>query len=252
MDGLLAFLQDPAFEQFETILPNSRPLPDAARANQTGAPAILFVDDFDHPDPPPAAAPPEPEYIEPVFTAADMEAAREAGHAAGLEEARTEHHAVQAQLCAAAMTAIGDALAATRQDAEAIATRTAEDLAAAMLALLQAALPAASEALAGQELTALLAAILPPLKREPAVQLRLHPDMLPDISADLHARFPEYAARLTISADAALARADATVIWEDGEMRRDTSQLWNDIRTALAPYQLPSLGTILKGADHGQ
>jgi flagellar biosynthesis/type III secretory pathway protein FliH len=248
----LPFLQDLVFENFETILPGGRAGAPPCAPRQHAAPGILFVEDFDQT---PAETPDtvaEPEIIAPVFSEADIEAAREAGRQAGLTEARTEHHAVQAQLCAAAMAAIGDALAATRGDAEAVALRVAEDLAAAMLALLQAALPAASEALAGREVEALLAALLPALRREPDVELRLHPATLSGIADDLNSLFPNYGGRLKLTGDAALALADAKIVWHDGEARRDTAKLWDDVRAALQPYALPSLATILKGADHEQ
>jgi hypothetical protein len=41
------------------------------------------------------------------------------------------------------------------------------------------------------------------------------------------------------------------VAWEDGEARRDTGALWQNLRTALAPYALPSLQSIMEGAAHG-
>jgi hypothetical protein len=67
----------------------------------------LFAEDFDTPD---AAL--EPEVIEPVFSAAEMTAAREAawrdGHAAGLEEAIAGDAAATRQ----AMTAIAEQFAA--------------------------------------------------------------------------------------------------------------------------------------------
>jgi hypothetical protein len=249
MDGLLSFLQDPAFENFETILPDERPRAPAPPLPRR-APGILFVEDFDQKpvDPPDETA--EPEIIAPVFTEADMDAAREAGRQAGLLEARTEHHAVQSQLCAAAMAAIGDALAATRGDAEAVAQSVAEDAASAMLALLQAALPAAADALAGSEVVALLAVLLPALRREPDVEVRLHPDALPGVADELNGIFANYAGRLTLTADGTLAPADAKIVWQGGEAVRDTAKLWNDIRTALLPYALPSVATILKGATH--
>jgi flagellar biosynthesis/type III secretory pathway protein FliH len=252
MDGLLSFLQDPAFENFETILPDARPAPPPSLPRGASAPAILFVDDFDQKPEEAPEADAEPDIIAPVFTEADIDAAREAGRQAGLIEGRTEHHAVQAELCAAAMAAIGDALAATRGDAAAVAQRVAEDAAAAMLALLQAALPAAAETLAGSEVAALLAVLLPALRREPDVEVRLHPATLAGIKDDLNGLCPNYGGQLKLTADAVLAPADARIIWHDGEAVRDTGKLWDDLRAALAPYALPSVAAILKGTPHEQ
>jgi flagellar biosynthesis/type III secretory pathway protein FliH len=246
MDGL-SFPQDADFDSFETILPTGAPMAETLLSR--ALPGILFVEDFDRRDAPPAAAEAEPEIIDPVLTEADISAARAQGHAEGLEAARGEHEAVQAQLCAAAMSAIADALAATRADAEAVAARVASEAAAAMLALLHAALPAVAEALAGQEVSALLAAVLPALQREPAVEVRLHPDILARVAAELP---HDTAARLTLAGDAAMARGDALVTWRDGEMRRDMGAFWNDVSLALGEYALPDAAAILKGCNNGQ
>lgn len=96
MDGLLAFLKDADFENFETILPGSGTAAPPPLPRNGTEPSILFVEDFDQK---PAETPDpaeEPEIIAPVFNEADIAAAREAGRISGLAEARTEHHAVQA------------------------------------------------------------------------------------------------------------------------------------------------------------
>ncbi len=83
----------------------------------------------------------------------------------------------------------------------------ADDIAATLLALLHAALPATTARLAPAEISALL-----PLRREPGVTLRVHPDILPFIATQC-AGFTD----LTAAADPALAPSDVIVTWRDGE-----------------------------------
>jgi len=253
MEGVLTLLRDDVFETFETILQAAPRLQDAPGNVLGAAPGILFVEDFDPPAVAPQPAPlAEPEIIEPSFCEADIEAAQAAGRELGLAAARAEHTAVQAELSAAALAEIGDALAATRADAVAVAQRVAEDLAAAMLALLQVALPDAAEASAAQEVDALLRTLLPALTREPDVQIRVHADLVDTVTRSLGAMRPQFGERLSISGDPALAKADVVVAWQDGEARRDCAALWDELREVLAPYGLPDIDVVLKGAGHGQ
>jgi hypothetical protein len=211
---------------------------------------ILFVEDFDlEPETDPRGGE-RPEIIAPAYTADDVEHARDEGHQAGLEEARAEHHAIQAALCNAALTAIGDGLATARDGAHAVAERIGAELAGAVLALLTTTLPATAARLAPAEIAALLAALLPPLSQTPCVTVRVHPDLLPDI-ADQLGMFQG----VTASADAALAPSDVAIAWRDGGARRDWTALWSNITAALAPFGLPeNLAHVLRhaqGADDG-
>jgi flagellar biosynthesis/type III secretory pathway protein FliH len=210
-------------------------------------PNVLYIEDFDElfatPEPRPQDT---PEIIAPGYTADDVETAREEGRAAGLEEARTEHDAIQSALRTAALTAIADGLAAARADAAAIATRAADDIAGAMLALLSACLPATAAKLAPDEVNALLRALLPPLAREPGVTITVHPDLLPAI-ADHAATLSD----VTVAGDAALAASDVTIAWRDGQARRDWAALWRDVGQALAPFPLPAEFAALPQAGEG-
>jgi flagellar biosynthesis/type III secretory pathway protein FliH len=252
MEGVLTLLREDIFENFETFLPAEKSAPGETRGNVRATHGILFVEDFDQPAPVLAPPPAEPEIIEPRFCEADIQAAHAAGRELGMVAGRTEHAAVQSELSAAALAAIGDALAATREDAAAVAQHAAEDLAGTMLAVLQAALPAATDAMAGGEVDALLRTLLPALTREPDVQIRVHADLVDTVTASLHTVLPQFGGRLMISGDAALARTDVEVIWQNGEARRDCAALWAELREVLAPYGLPEIDIVLKDAGHGE
>jgi flagellar biosynthesis/type III secretory pathway protein FliH len=210
---------------------------------------ILFVEDFDTPPPRNAPGRDRPEIIAPVYTAEDVETAREEGRAAGMDDARAEHHAVQEALCTAALAAIGEALATARDDAGAVAERIGTALSGAILALLTTALPATAAKLAPAEIAALLAALLPPLSQTPGVAVRVHPDLLPYIAGQLSA-FGD----VTATGDANLAPSDVAIAWRDGHARRDWQALWTNITAALAPFGLPdhlpdSLADLLPQAE---
>jgi hypothetical protein len=223
---------------------------DTAASYSRVPPGILFVEDFDAPEVPAAA--PVPEIITPDITVEDLEAARAEGHAAGLAAAREEEAALQAALRTAALAAIGDALGSARADAARVAQTMAEELAATVLALLQAALPATAAAQAGTEITALVAALLPGLKREPTASIHVPPALLGDIAAALQGLWPDHGGRIAVMPDDALAASDVRVTWGDGGARRDTGALWQGIRAALAPYGLPPLAALLEGAGDGK
>jgi flagellar assembly protein FliH len=254
MDGLAAL-----FQESDIFTPRSM-LPDDAQAG------ILYVEDFDAPPEPQAAPapeePPPPPPPPPTYSLAEYDqacaAAHEAGLQAGLDEARQEHAAVQAQLRGAALSAIADALSAGEAERAAVARGMAGELASTLLAMLQAALPAASASLAGGEVTALLNAVLPPLRREPSLHIQVHSTLLEDVAADLAPFRAQHAGTLLVTANDDLPPADVVVRWADGEMRRDTAALWEELRLVLAPFALPAPAASAapanrpKGAQNGQ
>jgi hypothetical protein len=212
------------------------------------ATGVLFIEDFD--DPPQDGRGDRPEIIAPCYTAEDVEAAREEGRLAGIEEARADHDVVQSALCNAALTAIGEALDASRADAGAVAEKIGASIAGTVLALLTAALPATAAKLAPAEINALLAALLPPLSETPNVAVRVHPDVLPDIAHQLGAF-----SSVVASGDASMAPSDVAIAWRDGNgregsARRDWAALWVQITDALAPFGLPAhLAALLPHAE---
>ena len=197
---------------------------------------VLFIEDFDE-EPAPTQPSPDPVLeMAPInYTAEDIEIARQEGRLLGAEEARTDHEATQSALCNAALGAIGEGLANARADAAQMAEACAREIAAAMLSLLGAALPATAARLAPQEIGALLTAVLPPLSHTPGVRVRVHPDMLEAISAQLSAYDGVFA-----QADATLAPPDVAITWQDGHARRDWAAIWGKLAIALAPFELPA------------
>jgi hypothetical protein len=196
------------------------------------SPGVLYIEDFD--EKPRAPTIDAPEIIAPGYAAEDIEAAREEGRLAALED----HAALQAGLCTAALTAIADHMENARAQAQDAAARNAEEIAGAMLALLKTTLPATAARLAVDEVQALAAVLLPPLAREPGVDVRVHPAVQPFISTSLCDKIPQLQ-DIVIQSDASLAPSDVTITWRDGMAKRDWAALWKQVSAALAPFAFP-------------
>jgi flagellar biosynthesis/type III secretory pathway protein FliH len=248
MDGML-------FEP-TIIFARGMPLP-----SDGGSAGILYIEDFDAPpiDPVLVAEEPAPEVPAQRFSLEEFTTAQAAAHAsgmaAGLAQALAEQTVVQAQLRAAALASIGDALAAGADERAAVAHGMAEELTQCVAAVLLAALPACAALHARMEIAALLEVVLPPLKREPSLQIQVHPDLLADVEADLAPFRAQYAGALSVSGTAGLAVPDVLVRWSAGEARRDVGGLWQALRQALSTVALPDLSVLVaawKGDGNGQ
>ncbi len=213
-----------------------RQVPPSVERNGAG---ILYAEDFDRLDAPEIPEAPRPEAAAEILpiTAAQLEAAREAAYAAGLEAASRELAATSDQLRLAAMQALADALASARSDAETLARMSAEAAAATLLALLSAALPATMARHADLEAAAFASGLLPLLRHETALHLRAHPDRMPVL---LEAA-SDAALKLVAEPDPAMSPTEFELRWADGQARTTPSEFWTTMRQFLAPLELPSL-----------
>jgi flagellar biosynthesis/type III secretory pathway protein FliH len=194
---------------------------------------VLYAEDFDAED---ASEPiaPEPEVIEPLFVAAEMDAARAEGHAAGLIEAERGIAASRLQTLdriATAMTGAADAAAGA---AEAAATGIARTI----LGALSACLPALCERHGATELQALMRAVLPSLTDQPRVTVRVHPLMAPAMADEIAALDAELAERVVLLPSDAVPPGNVRVTWEDGAAQRDAGRARAALNEALAALGL--------------
>jgi hypothetical protein len=209
---------------------------------------ILYIEDFDAP-PPGAEAPlPEPPpSTEPVFTAADVAAAHEAGRQRGLQAALSDAQLLQAQLQAAATQALADSITATRGLLEKLATQQAENTARTLFAILKAAIPHTMACHAKQELRAVIDSLAPGLRSEPELRVRAHPDLADFVRETLADILAAEGGVLSVSADSTLAPGDIQLGWADGSAKRDCTAIYTEIANALAPLGLPTLEDICHG-----
>src|ERR1035438_8015475 len=104
-----------------------------------GSGVLLFDEDFDLPPPSP-----EPEMIQPVFTAAELMAAREEAAREGRDSALAEADASGSAASWRALTEIAARMEAAREEAASIAEQSAEAIARLLLDCFATAFPALS------------------------------------------------------------------------------------------------------------
>lgn len=193
----------------------------------------LFAEDFDLPE-----NAPEPEVIEPVFSASELAVARETawrdGHAAGLQEAAASDAAVTRQ----AVTEIAEQFMTERAAGAASAESSAEAIARLLLDSLAATFPALCARYGDEEVHAIARLVLPALSQEPAITVRAHPHTAAALAREITRLAPEIAEHVqTIECDG-MARGDVRIAWRNGSSTRDAASLWRQVAAVLVPAGL--------------
>ncbi len=203
--------------------------------HRTSLLGVLYAEDFGADGESPAEpGPPEPEVIDPSFTAAELDAARAEAREAGRAEAEHGLAAARVHMLGLLATGVADA----RGEAAQAATAAAAGVAATMLAALLACLPALCGRHGEAELRALSRAILPALQDEPRITVRVNPHMLAAMQAEVAALDTEVAERVRILPTDAVAPGDARIAWADGSAVRDAGRARAAVRDALAQLGL--------------
>jgi flagellar biosynthesis/type III secretory pathway protein FliH len=206
-----------------------------AFSTSRGSGVLLFDEDFDLPPPSRGL---EPEVIEPLFTLAELKAAREeAAHEsreAAISEAGSFAHAAASQ----ALTAIATQITAARAEAAAIAEQSSEAVVRLLLDCFATAFPALSVRHGAGEAAAMLREVLPTLHREPKITVRINPHIVAAITEEIQSLDADLAAHVTLIPTDAMAQGDVRATWENGTAARDTVSLWNQIEAILAPAGL--------------
>jgi len=194
---------------------------------------LLFDEDFDHPPPPT-----DPEVIQPVFTPAEMHAAREEAARDSRDIALAEADATTRAAVLRALTEISSQLASGRAEAASIAEQSCEAIAGLLLECFATAFPALSARHGAAELAAMLRAILPAVHRQPKITVRVNPHLVTAMTDEIHAVDADLAAHVRLVPTDAMALGDARITWENGSATRDATSLWNQIESILAPTGL--------------
>ena len=197
---------------------------------------LLFPEDFASERPALPAPPPAPPT--PGVTPDDVEAARDAGYAAG---ERAGRDAVGAELRAriAEMLAL---IAARLETTHAAAAHAAQASAAALAHMLFDALGAAFPTLRARhgeaELRRVIATVAPALTRESHAVLRVHPSLAEAAAREL-ATLPAHAgAPPRIEPCERIEPGDAVILWDGGSAVRDSAAAWREVAEALRPLGL--------------
>ncbi|HXY99688.1 MAG TPA: hypothetical protein VEI03_06780 [Stellaceae bacterium] len=209
---------------------------------------FLFDRSFDLPDAPRGAArtPPAPP-PEPTFSKAELDAAREAGFAAGCAAALAE----AAKSSEARITGLLSDIALHLKGLLAARRRFAEDAQRGALETLRAVLAKAVPTLCRKaslaEIETMVVECLREAFDEPRVVLRVADGAFEAMQPRLEAvaAASGFAGKIALLADETLGPGDARVEWADGGAERDTRRLLHDIDGALARAldSLPVPGT---------
>lgn len=170
----------------------------------------------------------------PSFDLSAMAVARQEGfdlgRAAGLAEA-------DASLLAERTRALG-MMASLMADADAraadVSDRAAKVLAAALLGSLRAMMPDLVARSALGEASAMLAAVLPGLSREPAVRVAVPPVIADGVRASI-ASVPGRQSHIEVEALEAMAPGGVSVTWTAGKASRVPSEVWDAVMQHIAP-----------------
>jgi flagellar biosynthesis/type III secretory pathway protein FliH len=201
-----------------------------------GPGALLFGEDFDLP--PPSR---KPETVVPLYSAAELAAAREQAANESRDKALAEADQSDRAAVSRTLAQIAAQLDAAREEAASIADQSAEAIARLLLDCFAAAFPSLCARHGAGELGAILREILPALHRQPRITVKVNPRLVPAMAEEIQCLDAELAARVRLIPTDAVASGDARVAWENGAATRDMTSLWNQIENILAPAGLLSV-----------
>jgi flagellar assembly protein FliH len=172
---------------------------------------------------------------EPTFSLAELEAAKEAAHAAGiaagLESAREGYERLAAQALAEASRKM-DALDLAQAESSAATRRNAVEVAVTIVRKL---LPRLEARHGIAEVEQLVGECLNQLFDEPRVVIRVHESLLEVLRdrVEALAQSAGFPGRLILIADDTIGPGDCRVEWADGGAERLGDRIWRDIDAVL-------------------
>jgi flagellar assembly protein FliH len=190
----------------------------------------LFTQDFDAPR---AEHTPEPEVIEPTFSAEDVAAAREQGWAEGRESALAEAVTQHELALAKAATAVAEQVAGLQREWQSASEENAWATARLVFDVLGALFPALNAAHGEQEVLALVRALLPGLARQPAVTVRAHPSFAGTLVREFEQHELVDPGRVQVVPLETIASGDVRLLWAEGSSGREAAEVWRRVSTVL-------------------
>ena len=144
-----------------------------------------------------------------------------------------------------AIASLGQILSGSRYEAEQFASAVAEATVCTILSVVTGLLPHFSREHGAIETRALLGRLLPEIRSQTRVNVRVHPDLVAIIQRDVAELEPDLAAMIDVCA-APLEHGDVKVSWENGSMARDSRKIIRAVEDALGqlglqqPVETPS------------
>lgn len=203
-------------------------------------PAILFAEDFDSPNGFTAlddsAETPESEVAR--ITPEDLAGAREQAYAEGLERGLAQAAADRAEVTRQMLSAIGDRLMTAQAAAKQVAEDSAGAIARLLLGSLATMIPATCARYGENEVLAMARTILPTLAREPQIILKVSPHVAEAVAQELSRLDEGIAGKVSLVPTDTVAPGDVQIDWADGNMTRNSGDLWRRVVDTLAPLDL--------------
>jgi hypothetical protein len=125
-----------------------------------------------------------------------------------------------------------------RDEAARIADQAAEAIAHLLLDCFATAFPALCERHGDREVRAILHAVLPPLRQEPKITIRVDPVSAGPIVHEITRLDPDLLSRVDVISTDTMQGGDLRITWRNGSAVRDTGTLWREVSDILAPAGL--------------
>lgn len=206
-------------------------LPERATLNPVNVYGILYAEDFDTPSEPVEESAPEPQSQ--VITPADVDAAC----AAAVQAARVDWQLGNEQKRLDAIASLASAIAGIREATEQSAIEVAEATVTTILSIVTGLLPHFSREHGAAEVRALLSRLLPTIRSQTRISVRVQSDLVAVMQRDINGLEPDLAAIIDVIA-APLERGDVKVSWENGSLARDSRKIMQAIEDALGQLGL--------------
>jgi hypothetical protein len=207
----------------------------------------LFAEDFDLPQ-----AAPEAQVIDPVLSASELTAAREAawheGHATGFREAAAADNTATKQ----AIAQISELLRSESQAGVARAEEEAAAIAQLLLDSLAATFPTLAARYGDAEVRAIIRTVLPALIREPVITVRAHPETTVVIAQEIVGLDPDLKEHVQTVPCEDMMPGDLRIAWRNGSAVRNATALWQQVAEILAPAGLLQINAGLKESADGE
>lgn len=192
---------------------------------------FLFETSFDAPVQTRPEQPPAPKFSE-----AELQQAREEGHAAGHAAGRAEARAEREELAARTLPAVAQALQGFGPMCERIEQQTLGWALTAALGMVRKLYPTLEEMQKVIEIEQIAIATLRDLEEEPRVVLRLPDTLIEEMRpriADI-SKQAGFGGRLLLIADETLGPGDCRLEWADGGIERQTQRIWVEIEQRIS------------------
>ncbi|HEX5327136.1 MAG TPA: hypothetical protein VFW75_10755 [Acetobacteraceae bacterium] len=190
-----------------------------------------------------------PEVIAPVFTAAELAAARADAWAEGREAALAELNAEHDKAWSGMAQSITQQLVGVGKTMHRQAESHAETIARLLLDTLATLFPQLCARHGETEAQALAGAVLGGLTREPVITVRAGRVLARHLTDQLEELGSSHAMRVEVVSAETDMPGDFRITWHDGQASRDAAALWEQVAAVLAGAGLNCSGLVMEMQD---